>query len=69
MVFTRANHAFRTPPNVSLHSVDALHLANAEGQHDSAVLARAAFWRRYDVDRLPKDDPKLWARVAEILLE
>ena len=42
-------------------------LAKEEGQRDAAVLARAAHWRRYDLDRLPKDDPKLWARAAEIL--
>ena len=44
-------------------------LAKEEGQRDAAVLARAAHWRRYDLDRLPKDDPKLWARAAEILRE
>ena len=44
-------------------------LAKEEGQHDAAVLARAAHWRRYDLDRLPYDDPKLWARAAEILRE
>ena len=41
-------------------------LAMEEGQRAAAVLARAAHWRRYDLDRLP-DDPKLWARAAEIL--
>ena len=44
-------------------------LAKEEGQRDAAVLARAAHWRRYDLDRLPKGDPKLWARAAEILRE
>jgi hypothetical protein len=41
-------------------------LAKEAGQRDAAVLAQAAHWRRYDVDRLP-DDPQLWARAAEIL--
>ncbi|MCY2991069.1 MAG: WD40 repeat domain-containing protein [Planctomycetota bacterium] len=45
-------------------------LAKEEDQRDAAVfarmLARAAHWRRYDLDRLP-DDAKLWARAAEIL--
>jgi hypothetical protein len=35
-------------------------------QRDAAVHARAAHWRRYDLDRLP-DDPQFWARAAEIL--
>jgi WD40 repeat protein len=35
---------------------------------DAAVLARAAHWRRYDLDRLP-NDPTLRKRAAEILLE
>jgi len=43
-------------------------LANlAECGRHAAVLARAAHWRRYDLDRLPKDDPVLWVRAAEIL--
>ena len=42
-------------------------LAKNTGQRDAAVLARAAHWRRYDLDRLPKIDPRLWARAAEIL--
>jgi hypothetical protein len=42
--------------------------AKAEGERDAAVLARAAHWRRYDLDRLP-NDPKLRARAAEILME
>lgn len=41
-------------------------LAKEAGQRDAAVLARAAHWRRYDLDRLP-DDPQLWSRAAEIL--
>ena len=36
-------------------------LAKEEGQRDAAVLARASHWRRYDLDRLPKDNSKLWA--------
>lgn len=35
----------------------------------AAVLARAAHWWRYDLDRLPKDDPVLWARAVQILRE
>ena len=42
-------------------------LAKEAGQRDAAVYARAAHWRRYDLDRLPHDDPQLWARAAEIL--
>jgi hypothetical protein len=41
-------------------------LAKDEDQRDATVHARAAHWRRYDLDRLP-DDPQLWARAAEIL--
>ncbi|MEO8498503.1 MAG: hypothetical protein ABI614_25855 [Planctomycetota bacterium] len=33
------------------------------------MLARAAYSRRYNLDRLPKDDPKLLARATEILRE
>ena len=36
-------------------------LAKEDGQRDAMVLARAAHWRRYDLDRLPKDNSKLWA--------
>ena len=43
-------------------------LANKEGTPDPAVLARAAHWRRYDLDRLP-NDPHLRTRAAEILLQ
>lgn len=43
-------------------------LAKPENDRDKAVLARAAHWRRYDLDRLP-DDAKLWTRAAEILME
>ena len=39
---------------------------NGGGTLDAAVLARAAHWRKYDLDRLP-DDAKLWARAADIL--
>ena len=49
--------------------VEQAELAKEEGQRDKAVLARAAHWRRYDLDRLPDDQPKLWARAAEILRE
>ncbi len=35
---------------------------------DPAILARAAHWRRYDLDRLPPD-PNLWDRAAKILRE
>ena len=42
-------------------------LAKKEVPRDAAVLAQSAHWRRYDLDRLPKDDAKLWARAAEIL--
>jgi hypothetical protein len=42
-------------------------LAKEAGQRDAAVHARAAHWRRYDLYRLPNDDPQLWARAAEIL--
>ena len=43
-------------------------LAKQEGTPDAAVLARAAHWRRYDLDRLP-NDPHLRTRAAEILLQ
>ena len=43
-------------------------LKKKEGERDNAVLARAAHWRQYDLDRLP-DDTKLWVRAAEILRE
>ena len=42
--------------------------AKNEGRRDPAVLARAAHWRRYDLDRLP-NDPQLRKRAAEILLQ
>jgi hypothetical protein len=42
-------------------------LAKEAAQRYAAVLARAAHWRRYDLDRLPHDDPQLWARAAKIL--
>jgi hypothetical protein len=44
-------------------------LAKEAGQRDAAVLAWAAHWRRYDLDRFPNDDPQFWARAAEILRE
>ena len=43
-------------------------LAKKEGTPDPAMLARAAHWRRYDLDRLP-NDPHLRTRAAEILLQ
>ena len=44
------------------------HMEPNERKPDSTVPARAAFLRRYDLDRLP-NDAKLWLRAAEILRE
>jgi hypothetical protein len=37
-------------------------------QRDAVVLAQAAHWRRYDLDRL-LDNPQLWARAAKLLMD
>jgi hypothetical protein len=65
--------ALRYDPTVSLarmmlaNVLEKEELAKEAGQRDAAVHVRAAHWRRYDLDRLPQDDPQLWARAAEIL--
>ena len=58
-----------TVPLARLLLANALEMANAAKKpekQDTTILARAAFLRRYDLDRMP-DDPVLWTRAAKAL--